>query len=211
MLTCSACVFVRRQMMTPSWDFTRVLSWKILMMHGCAPMTCLGWRSTTLAKEHHSPLTSGYECPLKVWEAKRRDGREENRGVTLPSLPPSYSVLFDKHPDSWCQSQNLLVDIFEPPHQVEFLWELAEKSDAAVCPSTDLHDAGSPHYIIYRQATAERHLLAYWRHSPTWLNSTLFLLSCFSLDSAKRAVDWWWSVMILRDATLKFTHLFGSF
>ena len=140
-----------------------------------------------------------------VWEAQRREGREENRGVTLPSLPPSYSVLFDKHPDSWCQSQNLLVDIFEPPHQVEFLWELAEKSDAAVCPSTDLHDAGSPHYIIYRQARAERHLLAYWRHSLTWLNSTLFLLSWFSTWFCLKSC---WLMMICDDFKRRYSSVY---
>lgn len=37
-------------MTTPSWDFIRASSWRTLMKHGCAPMTCSAWRYITSAK-----------------------------------------------------------------------------------------------------------------------------------------------------------------
>lgn len=216
--SCDAlCVCVRRQTTTPSWDFTRVLSWKILTMHGCAPMTCLGWHSTTLAKargsipdERATRALSHYGGRSRCATERREGG--ESRGNS--SLPPS--ILFTP---VW-QTPGFLMSITElaggyfskttTSTSRIFFGSWLNNQMPPVCPSTDLHDAGSPHYIIYRQARAERHLLAYWRHSLTLFDSTLFLLSCSSLGSARTAVDCCWSVtmFILSEPLLFSSHIF---
>lgn len=105
-------VCVCRQMTTPSWVSIRVSSWRTLMMHGCAPMTCSGWPFTTLA----NPLPTlvgrgGHSEGHRVRKYGGRGGRSWG-WREHSTLPPAFSftpVLRNKQtPDSRCQSLNLI-------------------------------------------------------------------------------------------------------
>lgn len=69
-------LFFFRQMTTPSWDFIRASSWRTLMKHGCAPMTCSAWRYTTLVKR------------TRTWQ-EACGGKVED-GVPTPVRPKPY-------------------------------------------------------------------------------------------------------------------------
>lgn len=106
-----------RQIMTILWVSISVSSWSILARRGCAPMTCLGWPFTTLAK---APVLLWWAGTSHYWRApcddKRRgktSGWREERTIYPPSPPKQKQRVLD------VKTVNLIQVGFRQPHPIQ--------------------------------------------------------------------------------------------